>query len=133
MFGKNNGFCGGPHRNGCINDAEDICVCPSCGYTIEHQRGVPCNSLLCPKCNCHLVRKIVLEMSEDTEPKKKKSPKSDKPYPKVNAALCMGCGECESICPASAISFIESVAFIDESKCEKCRLCVAVCPVEAIS
>ena len=56
-----------------------------------------------------------------------------KSCPKVDPDLCMGCGECEAICPANAISFINDVAFIDESKCEKCRLCVAVCPVEAIN
>jgi len=33
------------------------CVCPKCGYQIEHQRGIPCSSLKCPKCNINLERK----------------------------------------------------------------------------
>jgi len=33
------------------------CVCPKCGYKIEHQRGVPCSSVQCPKCKINLERK----------------------------------------------------------------------------
>lgn len=32
------------------------CVCPSCGYKEEHQRGVPCYQKRCPKCNKNLIR-----------------------------------------------------------------------------
>ena len=32
------------------------CVCPNCGYRIEHQRGVPCSNLKCPSCNTPLKR-----------------------------------------------------------------------------
>ncbi len=34
------------------------CICPQCGYTQPHQRGVPCLSLQCPKCNINLTRKV---------------------------------------------------------------------------
>jgi len=33
------------------------CICPKCGYKIIHQRGIPCSSLTCPKCQTNLVRK----------------------------------------------------------------------------
>jgi len=28
----------------------DTCVCPECGETVPHKRGVPCNQVECPKC-----------------------------------------------------------------------------------
>ncbi|RJR23772.1 cation diffusion facilitator family transporter [Candidatus Microgenomates bacterium] len=33
------------------------CVCPKCGYEEEHQRGIPCSKLQCPKCGTNLRRK----------------------------------------------------------------------------
>lgn len=33
------------------------CICPHCGYTVVHQKGVPCASVLCPRCNTALERK----------------------------------------------------------------------------
>lgn len=33
------------------------CFCEQCGYKINHQRGVPCSELKCPKCGSNLVRK----------------------------------------------------------------------------
>jgi uncharacterized protein len=34
----------------------DICVCPKCGFTKEHQFGKPCRSEVCPVCKIELVR-----------------------------------------------------------------------------
>ncbi len=34
-----------------------FCACPKCGYKISHQRGVPCSTLICPKCKINLKRK----------------------------------------------------------------------------
>lgn len=28
----------------------DICICPECGYEMTHERGTPCNEIICPKC-----------------------------------------------------------------------------------
>ena len=33
------------------------CVCPKCGYSVPHQKGSPCSTLKCPKCNVNLDRK----------------------------------------------------------------------------
>ena len=32
------------------------CECPSCGTTVPHQAGVPCNTINCPKCGAQLTR-----------------------------------------------------------------------------
>jgi cation diffusion facilitator family transporter len=44
-----------PEAEGKGPDGE--CVCPQCGYTVPHQKGVPCSSLQCPKCKINLERK----------------------------------------------------------------------------
>ena len=35
---------------------EGYCVCPKCGYKIKHERGVPCSTIKCPRCNINLTR-----------------------------------------------------------------------------
>jgi len=32
------------------------CVCPSCGATVPHQVGIPCNQINCPKCGNKMIR-----------------------------------------------------------------------------
>jgi len=33
-----------------------FCVCPSCGEKTEHQVGIPCYEVKCPKCGTMMVR-----------------------------------------------------------------------------
>lgn len=28
-----------------------VCRCPNCGYTMPHDRGVPCSAIQCPRCS----------------------------------------------------------------------------------
>ncbi len=32
------------------------CICPECGYKVEHRVGVPCSTIQCPKCKINLSR-----------------------------------------------------------------------------
>ena len=32
------------------------CKCPNCGYTTGHMTGIPCYSLVCPKCGTKMIR-----------------------------------------------------------------------------
>jgi len=34
-----------------------MCVCPQCGYSQKHERGMPCSKNKCPKCNVVLERR----------------------------------------------------------------------------
>ncbi len=35
---------------------DGMCVCPKCGYSTEHVRGMPCFEKRCPNCNIPLMR-----------------------------------------------------------------------------
>jgi uncharacterized protein (DUF362 family) len=45
---------------------------------------------------------------------------------------CIGCGDCEMICPRTAVTVKEKVARLDYSKCIRCFCCHEVCPENAI-
>jgi hypothetical protein len=32
------------------------CICPSCGATVPHKRGVPCYQQTCPQCGARMTR-----------------------------------------------------------------------------
>ncbi len=55
----------------------------------------------------------------------------------VDEELCSGCKTCISLCPYSAISFVEreisGVAEVNEALCKGCGTCVAACPAGAIT
>lgn len=53
---------------------------------------------------------------------------------KIDEESCIGCGACETVCPVSCISEIESEKRrIDGSKCISCGACADICPVACIS
>jgi len=37
-------------ENKTIQETEDLCVCPDCGYEQKHRYGEPCGRQLCPRC-----------------------------------------------------------------------------------
>ncbi len=47
---------------------------------------------------------------------------------KICEAGCIGCHACEKTCNYGAIEIIESLAYIDLSKCTSCGECANVCP-----
>ena len=52
---------------------------------------------------------------------------------KVDISSCTGCGLCEPVCPAHAISLKgDDKANINSSTCHQCSNCSSVCPVDAI-
>jgi ferredoxin len=60
-------------------------------------------------------------------------PVSAPPIAVVGTDLCIGCGQCASVCPAGAISVgPEGKAVVDESLCRGCAACVEACPVGAV-
>lgn len=45
---------------------------------------------------------------------------------------CIGCGDCEEICPKDAVQIQDDRASVDYSKCIRCFCCHEVCPEKAI-
>ena len=53
--------------------------------------------------------------------------------PVVAAKLCTGCGACPRSCAHDAIVISDKVARIDAAKCVGCSRCISICPVKAIN
>lgn len=39
------------------NGGNITCKCPECNYTMDHERGTPCNQFECPMCGSMMVGK----------------------------------------------------------------------------
>ena len=50
----------------------------------------------------------------------------------VDTTKCIGCGECEKVCPYNAIEVIDGDAVINPSLCRLCYRCVEICPEGAV-
>jgi len=46
-------------------------------------------------------------------------------------ARCIGCGDCQDICPEAALT-VNDVSHIDRTRCNGCGLCVVCCPTKAL-
>ncbi len=46
---------------------------------------------------------------------------------------CLGLGTCIKVCKFNAISIVDGIAFIDETKCEACGQCLKACPKGVIA
>lgn len=52
--------------------------------------------------------------------------------PVVHTEKCIGCGECQIVCPVKAIHLENKKSVVDSSKCIGCASCLAVCPTMAM-
>ena len=50
----------------------------------------------------------------------------------VESNKCVGCGDCENICPVEAVGIIDGKSVIDPDLCIECDICVKVCNYDAI-
>jgi hypothetical protein len=52
--------------------------------------------------------------------------------PVVHLDKCIGCGECQIVCPVKAIHIENNKSVIDKKKCIGCASCMAACPTMAM-
>jgi len=52
--------------------------------------------------------------------------------PVLDVDRCKACGQCEEVCPDSAVHVINETYVIDYDFCKGCGLCAYECPAQAI-
>lgn len=53
-------FAGEPNAQSEVSpETDELCVCKSCGFELQHEHGMPCKEQLCPKCGSAMKRKTL--------------------------------------------------------------------------
>lgn len=52
---------------------------------------------------------------------------------KIDTVKCVGCGQCQMVCPNGAVTPKEGKFFITPEECMGCGVCATACPVSAIA
>ncbi len=112
------------------------CICTQCGYTLNHQPGVPCKSLFCPDCKISMVRSEIpgsksIEKQETVSEIKPEVTEKKILFPKVVAEKCTACGACIEVCPTDTIVIENGKAFVKIDNCRNCKMCMRACPENA--
>lgn len=54
-------------------------------------------------------------------------------YPRLTPQKCVGCRECDKVCPADAIKMVDKKPVIDRKRCIRCFCCQEFCPKAAMT
>lgn len=125
---------------GCLGCGDCVVACQFGGLHMNEETGLPeVDEDVCTACgSCVKVcPRHIIEL-------RKKGPKNRRVFVscvnqdkgavarKACQAACIGCGKCQKECKFEAISVVNSLSYIDDSKCRLCAKCVEACPTHAI-
>ena len=127
------GFMRGECKDGCVGLGSCMDVCKFGAMSrvegklvIDHEActgcGVCAEEIVCPQ---HLIRMIPREASNFIP-----CSSTEEDQEKVRSTCnygCIGCGECEIVCPQDAVHLIDNHAVIDYDKCAGCDACTIRC------
>ena len=58
---------------------------------------------------------------------------TDRELPAVDAAACVGCGDCVAVCPAACLAMAGPLPWLPRpADCVSCTACALVCPADAV-
>ena len=125
---------------GCLGCGDCVAACQFGGLRMNAETGLPeVDEDVCTACGACVKAcpRHIIEL-------RKKGPKNRRVFVscvnkdkgavarKACQAACIGCGKCQKVCKFDAITVVNNISYIDDSKCRLCTQCVDACPTHAI-
>lgn len=125
---------------GCLGCGDCAAACQFGGLRMNEETGLPeVDEDVCTACGACVKAcpRHIIEL-------RKKGPKNRRVFVscvnkdkgavarKACQAACIGCGKCQKVCKFDAITVVNNISYIDDSKCRLCTQCVDACPTHAI-
>lgn len=125
---------------GCLGCGDCVAACQFGGLRMNAETGLPeVDEDVCTACGACVKAcpRHIIEL-------RKKGPKNRRVFVscvnkdkgavarKACQAACIGCGKCQKVCKFDAITVVNNISYIDDSKCRLCTQCVDACPTYAI-
>ena len=125
---------------GCLGCGDCAAACQFGGLRMNEETGLPeVDEDVCTACGAcvKVCPRHIIEL-------RKKGPKNRRVFVscvnkdkgavarKACQAACIGCGKCQKVCKFDAITVVNNISYIDDSKCRLCTQCVDACPTHAI-
>ena len=121
---------------GCIGCEQCVIACKFGAVSINHLGVAEVDEnkcIACGKCISYCPQNLIrIHDQANSIAVKCANRDKGKDARQVCAVSCIGCGICQKVCTAGAISITDNLAVIDENLCLSCGMCAVACPRNAI-